>query len=182
MNYTLIWSVDDFAGTRLSLRDQGDAQSHPRSPGDWHQDLFHILLRCRKQQRHFSRGRTNPRSHLLHIMTIRNLKRLLHCISWPIHRFPIDRRPNTDLSFLKSLVSIWAWEFSHFEVYFGYRFSFYPSSTHRSETLMLRRACFTSIGHCYRYRAPYLEVNFSLLCCLFECWKLFLVPPLTLDC
>lgn len=41
----------------------------------------------------------------------------------------VDRRPNTDLSFLKAFVfKIWSMRIQSFEVYLGYSFCFFPSS------------------------------------------------------
>lgn len=57
-------------GSRLPLRHQRHAEGYSRVPRIRHQNLLHLLLRRRQQQRHFRRGRTDPRGHLLHIMTI----------------------------------------------------------------------------------------------------------------
>lgn len=56
------------AGPRFSLRHQRAAQGDSRIAHQRRQDLLHLLLRGREQQRHFGGGRTDPRDHLLHIV------------------------------------------------------------------------------------------------------------------
>uniref|UniRef100_A0A8V1A666 BTB domain containing 2 n=1 Tax=Gallus gallus TaxID=9031 RepID=A0A8V1A666_CHICK len=55
-------------GPRFPLRHQRAAQGDPRIAHQRRQDLLHLLLRGREQQRHFGGGRTDPRDHLLHIV------------------------------------------------------------------------------------------------------------------
>ncbi|XP_060037986.1 BTB/POZ domain-containing protein 2 isoform X1 [Erinaceus europaeus] len=54
-------------GPRLPLWHQGAAEGDPRVSHHGRQDLLHLLLRGREQQRDVGGGRAAPRGHLLHV-------------------------------------------------------------------------------------------------------------------
>lgn len=56
-------------GSRLPLWYERNAKGNARVFVHWHEDVLHLLLRGGKQQRHFRGGRTDPRGHLLYIVT-----------------------------------------------------------------------------------------------------------------